>query len=51
MELLVLLVILLAVNVALWLGLGVDSREADNNWHPATPADGTGVPRRSVASP
>jgi hypothetical protein len=37
MELLVLLLVLVAVNVALWLGLGVDSREEDNNWHPATP--------------
>ena len=34
MELLALLLALLAVNVALWLGLGVDTREGDNNWHP-----------------
>jgi len=37
MELLALLFVLVAVNVALWLGLGTDSRESDNNWHPATP--------------
>jgi hypothetical protein len=38
MELLVLLLVLTAVNVALWLGWGTDSRERDNNWHPAAPA-------------
>ena len=37
MELLALLIVLLVVNVGLWLGFGTDSREADNNWHPATP--------------
>ena len=37
MELLVLLLVLLAVNAALWLGFGADTRERDNNWHPATP--------------
>jgi hypothetical protein len=37
MELLVLLLVLLAVNAALWLGWGVDTREPDNNWHPASP--------------
>lgn len=36
MELLALLIVLIAINVALWLGLGTDSREPDNNWHPAT---------------
>jgi hypothetical protein len=36
MELFVLLLVLLAVNGALWLGLGVDTRERDNNWHPAS---------------
>lgn len=36
MELLVLLLALVAVNVALWLGWGADSRERDNNWHPAS---------------
>ena len=35
MELLALLLILIVVNVALWLGFGVDTREGDNNWHPA----------------
>ena len=37
MELLVLLLVLLAVNGALWLGWGTDSRESDNNWHPTSP--------------
>ena len=37
MELLALLLVLLADNAALWLGFGADSRECDNNWHPATP--------------
>ena len=37
MELLALLLVLLAVNLALWLGFGADTRESDNNWHPATP--------------
>jgi hypothetical protein len=35
MELLALLLVLIVVNVALWFGLGVDTREGDNNWHPA----------------
>ena len=35
MELLVLLLVLLAVNGALWLGWGADTRERDNNWHAA----------------
>jgi hypothetical protein len=35
MELLVLLLVLLAVNGALWLGWGADTRERDNNWNPA----------------
>jgi hypothetical protein len=36
MELLVLLVAIALVSLALWLGWGADSRERDNNWHPAT---------------
>jgi hypothetical protein len=35
MELLVLLLILLAVNAALLLGWGVDSREPGYSWDPA----------------
>jgi hypothetical protein len=35
MELLVILLVLLTVNVALLLGLGVDSREPHNNWDPS----------------
>jgi hypothetical protein len=35
MELLALLLVLLLVNAALWFGFGVDTRECDNNWHPA----------------
>ncbi|HYT11057.1 MAG TPA: hypothetical protein VEL73_10405 [Mycobacteriales bacterium] len=34
MELLVLLLVLVAVNAALWLGWGVDSRD-NENWDPA----------------
>lgn len=34
MELLALLLVLLLVNVALWVGWGADTRDRDNNWHP-----------------
>jgi hypothetical protein len=36
MELFVLLLVVAAVDLALWLGWGTDSRERDNNWHPST---------------
>ena len=45
MELLVLLLVLLAVNAALWLGWGVDTRD-NQNWDPAGPRSAQRRPHR-----